>query len=371
MKYKAIFDRVIQQEIDKINSGKGKNDNSSKRCEWKAIVVALKMPEAANEQLYDEFNALMDTPLDYKKFSEVLWAVNLDTIKKRRYIAKNTKRTVVSFKALLDGDKEAAKIISHYVYNVFERDIVDKRLYFKEKYLLTYLIVFDEDLKSKEGELILENYLEGFCGKVLRRIYKNLSKEMGLKKSTKEVIESAQKALEETEEEGSEDENIDKDKLIERLKFQISNYKNALGLVESMFEELKDSVEESAQEARNTAVGEFFASLNAGEYGNILDSLITVEDRLAKLRADKIRIQPEVMPLTIIFKQLLRFIKEYGIEPTDIPGREFKASYEEIALLNYIGEPYEDDKEIKKLRVTAPGWRYKDYVISLPTVQEL
>ena len=49
-----------------------------------------------------------------------------------------------------------------------------------------------------------------------------------------------------------------------------------------------------------------------------------------------VKMPPQLMSLTIIFKQLIRFVKDSGIEPIEEVGREFEASYEDISLLNYV-----------------------------------
>ena len=141
--------------------------------------------------------------------------------------------------------------------------------------------------------------------------------------------------------------------------------------VQAMFDELTESVEESAEEAKKTAISDFFGKLNSPMYGSILDSLLVVEQNLANARKIGVKMPPQLMSLTIIFKQLIRFVKDSGIEPIEEVGREFEASYEDISLLNYVGAPYERDGEIKKLRVSTPGWKYGEIIISTPTVQEV
>ena len=76
------------------------------------------------------------------------------------------------------------------------------------------------------------------------------------------------------------------------------------------------------------------------------------------------------MPLTIVFKQLLRFIKECGITPIDVTGREFTTEVEGLADYTYIGEAYSKEGEQKTVVVERPGWKFGDTVITLPTVRE-
>lgn len=370
MKYKDIYDKVVEQEYQKIQSDQWVSNQDDKSYEWYVMAVAIQMPDKTTEELYRAVHELypkISPPL----FNKLIRAVNLDTIKKRKYISKVVKKTSKEFVQFLDGEKEAVKQVGNYIEMLIERDITDGRMYFKAKYLLTYLFVYNPTLKTRYAKTILENYLEAYCSKLLRNIYKKVLREMGVKMTTKEVMESTKKALEFSREETRVIETADQEKVIEMLQFQVNNYKNTIAILQSMFDELKDSIEESAMEAKNVAVGEFFAALNGSEYGNILDNMVTVEKRLAEMRAEKVNLAPEIMPLAIIFKQIAHFIKDSGIEAIDVAEREFSASYDQIAMFNYQGDPYVDDIEMKTLKVISPGWRYHEIIISLPTVREI
>lgn len=374
MKYLNIYKKCMEKELHRIDNRNMLDKDGLKQSEWAIIAVALKNPKESNEALYKEYKDVYEG-LKQEQFMKGLRCVNLDTVEKRDYIQRMVSRSAKDFKSMLHGNKKATQWIGKYIDNIIERDMFERRTYFKAKYLLVYLILLDEEMKSDSYVVIIKNYLEKYCSTLLRMIYKDVCREMGFKKTAKEMIESTRKVLEETENsQERETTNFnrgDKDKLIEDLQFQINNYSNALSLVQSMFDELRDTVEESANEARTAAVSEFFASLNAKEYGNILDNMLTVEDRLLTARTQKVKIPPEIMPLTIIFKQLLRFIKEYGITPIETNGREYEVTYGEIALTNYEGEPFFNDKEKKRVKVVAPGWMYQNVTISLPTVREV
>ena len=110
--------------------------------------------------------------------------------------------------------------------------------------------------------------------------------------------------------------------------------------------------------------------MNSDEYGNLLDSLELVDRRLAALKEQKVKIPPQLLPLTIVFKQLLRFIRECGVTPIDTTGREFEAEAEGLADYTYIGEEYTRPGETKTVVVERPGWKFGATVISLPTVRE-
>ncbi|BBF43221.1 hypothetical protein lbkm_1908 [Lachnospiraceae bacterium KM106-2] len=368
MKYKYLFDELIEQEYDKIQKGIIKSDQTNKRYEWKVIVSALKKPDLNTEALYQEFNNEIDKDITVEEYDEMLRAVNLDFEQKRRYISEEMKRMSHVVRKFLDGENQAIEQMEKFLCNLNERDQMERRLYFKAKYLLCHLIGIEKEFKSEEGKVVLAYCMEPFCAKILRMFYKDVIHEMGViskKNQVNYVMENTRKVLLEnsTKEVAGTDE--------EQMRFQLTNYRNTLELLETMFDELKESMDESATEARNEAVKDFFTSLNSSDYGNILDNILVVDKRLQKIRKDHIRIQPELMPLAIIFKQLMRFVKESEIRPIDQTGRKFVGYYNDIIKMNYEGEPYTNDKEKKRLEVVSPGWKYKDIVISLPTVREV
>ncbi len=84
-------------------------------------------------------------------------------------------------------------------------------------------------------------------------------------------------------------------------------------------------------------------------YGHLLDSIELVDRRLAALKRKQSKIPPQVLPLTIVFKQLLRFIKDSGIHPLDSTGREFMAEAEDLSGCTYIGEPFSYEGEKRNL----------------------
>ena len=160
------------------------------------------------------------------------------------------------------------------------------------------------------------------------------------------------------------------DNELEQLRFMNENYKNSLELVQTTLNELNETLDETAAKAKKEAIASFYATMNSEGYGNLLDSIELVGRRLALIREQKVRIPPQVLPLTIVFKQLIRFIREYGITAIDVTGREFEATAEELAGYTYIGEEYLSDGETKTVVVERPGWKFEDTIISLPTVRE-
>ncbi len=370
MKYFYVYTDIIATEFAKIRE-RNLTLDEKKKNEWYVMKVALTHPNSTRYEQYMEFKE-HNKSYSFEKFESLLRAVNLNTTAKCRYIFNTVKQAAEDFRGFLDGKRKETLNMKRYIDSLVERDSEDNRMYFKAKYLFVYLYVFEEEFHTEKLLGILENFLEGFCSKMLSTIFSDVSREMGFqyKKSTREVIEKTRKALEFTNQKEETEDMNDWSKQIESLKFQVENYKNTLEMVQSLFDELKESVEESAIDAKNLAVSEFFSALNSSEYGNLLDSILVVEDILSNLRKKREKIPPELVPLTIVFKQLAHFISSYGIYPLDEVNRTFGATYRQVALMNYIGEPFVDDHEVKQVIVTSPGWKYQDVIISLPTVKE-
>ena len=371
MKYLTIYEQIMQSELKTAEYESYKNNAVGRiNDEWLAILAALRYPKSHPREMMERMKEEFD--ISYEMLIRCLRSVNLDDPGKRCYICAQIEKAAEDLKGALRGEKESAIAFADFTSNMTERDNMRGKMYFKAKYLLVYLIWMDDELANREYTLIARCYGERYCERVLRQLKKEINRNLGVKeekKTAKDVLQKTEAVLASTERDYDVS-GTDSDELA-KLRFLNENYRNSLEMVQAMFDELKESVEESAEEAKKVAVSDFFGKLNSPAYGSILDSLLVVEKNLAQARKEGIKMPPQLMSLTIIFKQLIRFVKDSGIEPIEEVGREFEAVYEEISLLNYIGEPYERDEEVKKLRVSTPGWKYGDMVISTPTVQEV
>lgn len=162
----------------------------------------------------------------------------------------------------------------------------------------------------------------------------------------------------------------DESKIIEKLKFEISNYQNTIDILQSMLDDLKESINDVRREAEKDAVSSFFTRLNSPQYGGILDNLIIVENKMKEVKKINTMLPNQLMALPIILKQLLRFIRDIGITPVDTIGRSFEATYRDLDSVSYNGQPFMDDNEVKILEVQKCGWKYDDIIISNPTIKE-
>ena len=110
-------------------------------------------------------------------------------------------------------------------------------------------------------------------------------------------------------------------------------------------------------------IKEFFVSLNSGKYGNVLDKIPLTEELLKDIRKNNIEIPQELKKILMFIKSIIKFIKDTGIVPIREMGNVFIGTAEDIAEMDYTGNEFREG-EVKKLKVIAPGYKYKD-IISL------
>lgn len=372
MKHERILQEVLQKDLVTANE-QLKDVHRKMSMEWIAIYGSLlypgKHPKEAYEQLQKAF--VKEYSISYGDYVDVLRNVNLDSEERRNYVADLVGQGVTLLKKALDGDKNALDKYAAFTEDLEPRDRKKRhRIFFIGKYMVTFLILIDPDLKNDMYRPIVITFGARYCDRLLRNIRDRLLKEYGMsrrRRTARDVLQKTEKALLESTEAAVDFTAGDE---LERLRFANNNYKNSLELVQSMLDELNETIDETAADAKNAAVASFYATMNSDKYGNLLDSIELVERRLAVIKEQKIKVLPQLMPLTIVFKQLLRFIKECGITPIDVTGREFTTEVEGLADYTYIGEAYSKEGEQKTVVVERPGWKFGDTVITLPTVRE-
>lgn len=374
MKYLNILNETMEKEMEIALKEENKNKKKNRKMsEWAAVYGSLMYPDIHPKTAYLNLKELFwkEYNISYDEYMDALRSINLDNEEKRKYVISIVEKGVDYLKRALDGDKKAAEAYSDLCGRLQPRDKETRKLYFIGKYMTIFIILIDPDMKDNKYLPIVINYGAVYCDKLLRSIRDGIFKELHLshkKKSARDVLKETKQTLNESAEASRYLQTEDE---LEKLRFENNNYKSSLELVQSMLDELKETIEESATDAKNNEVASFYTKMNSDEFGNLLDSMEFVNKRLVELRAERFRIPSQILPLTIVFKQMNRFIKESGITPIDRTGREFEAEVEALAEFTYIGEAYTFDGEKKRLRVERPGWKYKDTVISFPTVREV
>lgn len=371
MIYKQIITEVMEKELGTARQQLQKTDNRKITMEWTAIYGSLLYPEEHPRAAYEKVKTTFvgDYRVDYETYLDAVKSANLDHTEKREYILRQMEQAADNLKRALDGDAGAAERFAEFTEDLEPRDR-NRKMFFLGKYLVSYLILIDPDFKNEKYRPIVVSFGARYCDRLLKDIRDQLMKEYGIsprRKNAKDVLKKTAEALSESSEAAD---GFSSDNEIEQLRFMNSNYKNSLELVQGMLDELNESIEESAEEARRTAISSFYTTMNSEAYGNLLDSIELVSRRLDELKAQKVKVPPQLLPLTIVFKQLRRFIKESGILPIEETGREFEAEAEDIANYIYLGEPYMEPGERKRVVVEHPGWKFQSTIISLPTVRE-
>lgn len=375
MLHDQIFKEVMQKELATAYEQLKKENTPSTTglpVEWSAIYGCLKYPDQHPKVAYQHMQKDLKEGHDitYDAYLDALRSINMDSEEKRRYVIGLVDQGIGLLKKALDGDRTSIGQYSDFTENLEPRDRKNRKMFFIGKCMVVFLILMDPDLKSAEYMPIVRTFGARYCDRLLRNIRDRLLKEYGMsrrKKSARDVLQKTEKAIFESTEVVS---GFTAENELEQLRFMNNNYKNSLELVQAMLDELNETIDETAADAKNAAIASFYATMNSEEYGNLLDSLELVERRLAVIKEQKIKIPPQVLPMTIVFKQLLRFVKDCGISPIDTTGREFSTEVEGLAEFTYIGDAYTKAGEVKTVVVERPGWKFEDTVISLPTVRE-
>ncbi len=368
MKHSQIYQELLKKELE---TAQKKAKENTPNNEWIGIYGSLKYPDVhprvAYRSLVKEF--VNESQFSYDDYLKVLHSANLDGEEKRKYIANHIEHGVTLLKQALDGDRKAVEQYSEFTENLEQRD-KNRRAYMIGKYMVVFMFLIDPDLKSSEYKLIATTFRSRYCNHLIREIRNRLLEEYNIvrrKRSAREVLQMTEAVITES---SKVTESTAPRTELEQLRFENDNYKNSLELVQAMLDELNETIDETAAEAKNTEIVSFYSKMNSDDYGNLLDSIELVERRLAALKENKVRVMPQLLPLTIVFKQLLRFIKECGVTAIDKTGREFETEVEGLAEYTYNGEAYSYPGEKKRVVVEKPGWKYGSTVISLPTVRE-
>ena len=374
MKQKQIFQEVMEDELitAKKELEKMEKKPAKSMMEWAAMYGSFLYPELHPKDAWQKLQEgwMKKYRISYKEYAAAIESGNLDTKERRIYTLHRAEEGVQALKRALDGDQWALEQYADITENLEPKDAGNGKRFWLGKGMVTFLILIDPDLKNTAYLPIVRSFGSKYCSRLLRELRKRMFASCGKKdrrKSAREVLKKTEEVLNESSERGEEP--ADRSEL-ELLRFQNSNYKNSLELVQTMLDELLETIDETAEEAQKTEIAAFYTRMNAGEYNHLLDSMDVVERRIAELKKNKTKIPPELLPLTIVFKQLLRFIHDCEITPIDSVGRTFMASADELASYTYNGSAYGAPDEKKCVVVERPGWKYGQTVISLPTVRE-
>lgn len=135
-------------------------------------------------------------------------------------------------------------------------------------------------------------------------------------------------------------------------------------------EGFSDSLENAIRDDRM----QFLAKLNSDSYNNILDMLMSLRSGLRKLRAEGRPVPYEINILPSLISQMLNFVRDCGMVPVlRSTGEVTELSAADVEKFNYSGSAFEDENDVKKVRILTSGWKSadSDTIVSLPKAEEI
>lgn len=299
----------------------------------------------------------------------------VNTDERKQEYKRRVKELVQLVMKMIDGDitayKEFLEKYDNYAFN--REEIQNKGM---QKFIpIGIMISLSRD---QENPLNLANIdktnLRNLNYLTARHMVSNIRYEIGCllglrrrRKDTAELIDNFKQIVDDNTEIEEEIEES-----LESVKLERDQYKSSLKLIQKSLDELSENLKTETQNIASEQIRDFFVSLNSAKYGNFLDKIPLTEELLKDIRKNErdFDIPQEVKRVLIFIKSVIKFIKDQGITPIEEINRIFEGTAEDIAEMDYIGEEFIDD-EVKKLRVIAPGYKYKELIISIPKVEEV
>lgn len=299
----------------------------------------------------------------------------VNTDERKKEYKKRVKELVQLSLNMINGDIEAYKeFLEKYEKYAFDRDeVANKGM---QKFIPLGIMISLS--RNQENPLKLENIdkmnLKNLSYIAARHMVSDIRYEMGCllglrkrRQDTIELIDSFKQIVEDSTEVEEEVEES-----LESIKLERDQYKSSLKLIQKSLDELSEKLKKETQNIALEQIRDFFVGLNSAKYGNFLDKIPLTEELLKDIRKNEsgYDIPQEVKRVLIFIKSVIKFIKDQGITPIEEMNRVFEGTAEDIAEMDYVGEEFIDN-EVKKLRVIAPGYKYKDLIISIPKVEEV
>lgn len=299
----------------------------------------------------------------------------VNTDERKKEYKKRVKELVQLSLNMINGDIEAYKeFLEKYEKYAFDRDeVANKGM---QKFIPLGIMISLS--RNQENPLKLENIdkmnLKNLSYIAARHMVSDIRYEMGCllglrkrRQDTIELIDSFKQIVEDSTEVEEEVEES-----LESIKLERDQYKSSLKLIQKSLDELSEKLKKETQNIALEQIRDFFVGLNSAKYGNFLDKIPLTEELLKDIRKNESSydIPQEVKRVLIFIKSVIKFIKDQGITPIEEMNRVFEGTAEDIAEMDYVGEEFIDN-EVKKLKVIAPGYKYKDLIISIPKVEEV
>lgn len=323
---------------------------------------ALKLVLSDPEEYIDYYQNIINKRYNRFDVRKKLSFLKLSDYKYRKLISDETKQiSDLLYKMCIVNDSNIE--IYNEINTILKKSNLENQV--KEK-----MILIDFSKKCKRNDIVdwtkTLNYVDNFISKsIFRNILNDVAIEKGFKKS-KDVgmkVDDIKDQIGSILNEESSDDNAG-------LKMENENLRSALSLINDELDKYKQDLEKFKDEIELNVISDFIKDLNSDKYGRLLDNFIKCQKSLKDLKRNKYEFPVEVESIPILIRQYIKFVQEYGIKEIQ-RKQQLMLSYEEAVKGNYIGSPYEDQTQLKKVFVESPGWIYKDMIISTPIYIEI
>jgi hypothetical protein len=159
-------------------------------------------------------------------------------------------------------------------------------------------------------------------------------------------------------------------KNIKEFKNKTRDLKSSLEITEKQNENLKKELEDKIENVEDATIYNFLKEINSFKYSEIINHVYSANDKLIELKSKNERLPLEFRFMEIPIKFLKRYFDDIGVKEYGSFQNIQKVDETVIEIYDYIGTPFEDD-ETKEVKLIKKGWKFKDKIISKPTVKEL
>ena len=157
----------------------------------------------------------------------------------------------------------------------------------------------------------------------------------------------------------------------QNLKTELENAREIADFLDLQLKEKDKEMSIKMNEIREEMKIEFFKTLNSVKSGQVLDNFMQVKHNLNKLKSQGWKPDKNIAQLEAIIYILDNFLKSQQITPIYNLNEVIDLKYSMLSKVNYRGEPFSDETDIKKVFVKTPGWHINENYISKPDVIEI
>jgi molecular chaperone GrpE (heat shock protein) len=163
---------------------------------------------------------------------------------------------------------------------------------------------------------------------------------------------------------------LESDKNIKEIKNKTRDLKSSLEITEKQNENLKKELENKIENVEDNTIYNFLKEINSFKYSEIINHIYSADAKLAELKSKNERLPLDFRFMEIPIKFLKRYFDDIGIREYGSFQKVQKVDETVIEIYDYVGTPFEEG-EIKEVELIKKGWKFKDKIISKPTVKEL